>query len=155
MAESRRPRRPDDLFADPRWEAFGLLREAYLALSGRIDGDLAAAGAASSAISDLVFRLARTPGHALRALDITRALHTSTTRTTRLLDEAEAGGLVERRPHPSDRRALLVVLTPAGLAEARRLGRVALDSTQRHVHDRLSAEEVAQLEGLLRRLRDG
>lgn len=33
---------------------------------------------------------------------------------TGLVDALDALGLVERRPHPSDRRAVLVALTPAG-----------------------------------------
>lgn len=34
--------------------------------------------------------------------------------TTSVLDTLEKRGLVERRPHPSDRRKLLIELTPAG-----------------------------------------
>jgi len=33
---------------------------------------------------------------------------------TWIVDRLEARGLAERRPHPSDRRSRLVVLTPAG-----------------------------------------
>ncbi len=44
---------------------------------------------------------------------------------TRLADKLEAMGLIERRPHPSDRRIWLLYLTPAAhpkLTELRRLG---------------------------------
>ncbi|MEV1005312.1 MarR family transcriptional regulator [Nonomuraea sp. NPDC050202] len=143
-----------DLFGDPRWEAYGMLREAYLAVTRNIDADVSPAGDFDASISDLLFRLARTPGHALRTVDITRALATSTTRTTRLLDTAEERGLVTRQAHPEDRRAILVTLTPDGLEEARRRGALGLASAQRHIYDVLTDEEVAVMIPILRRIRD-
>ncbi|MFF1415785.1 MarR family winged helix-turn-helix transcriptional regulator [Streptomyces sp. NPDC058289] len=144
----------DELFGDPRWEAYGMLREAYLAVTRRIDAEVSPGGDLEASISDLLFRLARTPGHALRTVDITRALATSTTRTTRLLDAAEKRGLVTRGAHPSDRRVTLVTPTPEGLQEAGERGSVALASTQRHVHDVLTAEEIAVMVPILRKIRD-
>jgi DNA-binding MarR family transcriptional regulator len=47
------------------------------------------------------------------------ALITSGAMTSRL-DRLEGAGLVERRPDPSDRRAILVRLTPAGQERATR-----------------------------------
>lgn len=144
----------DELFTDPRWEAYGLLREAYLALTRRIDAEVSPAGDLDASISDLLFRLARTPGRALRTVDITRALATSTTRTTRLLDTAEARGLVTRSPHLTDRRATLVTLTDSGLREARTRGAVALRSAQQHIYDQVTPEEVETMTRILRKLRD-
>jgi len=40
---------------------------------------------------------------------------------TALIDAMEEEGLVARRPHPTDRRAVLVELTPAGLTTAEAL----------------------------------
>ncbi|WP_433330767.1 MarR family winged helix-turn-helix transcriptional regulator [Spirillospora sp. CA-294931] len=144
----------DDLFGDPRWDAYGMLREAYLAVTRRIDAEVSPGGDLDASISDLLFRLARTPGHALRTVDITRALATSTTRTTRLLDTAEERGLVTRGAHPKDRRAILVTLTEDGLAEARRRGALGLASSQRHLHDVLTPDEVAAMTRILRKVRD-
>ncbi|MEU4332801.1 MarR family winged helix-turn-helix transcriptional regulator [Nonomuraea dietziae] len=143
-----------DVFADPRWESYGMLREAYLTVTRRIDADVSPEGDLDAAISDILFRLARTTGHCLRTVDITRALATSTTRTTRLLDATQARGLVERGPHPTDRRAIMVTLTEEGLAEARRRGGLALASAQRHIYDTLTADEVSTMIALLRKLRD-
>src|SRR5918994_7968483 len=42
------------------------------------------------------------------------ALSVSPRNVTGLVDALEAGGFVERRPHPSDRRATLVTLTERG-----------------------------------------
>jgi DNA-binding MarR family transcriptional regulator len=43
---------------------------------------------------------------------------------TAVVDDLERAGLVERQPHPSDRRAKLVVATAAGAALARRAEKV-------------------------------
>ncbi len=43
------------------------------------------------------------------------ALKVSPRNVTGLVDALEAGGFVERRPHPTDRRALLVTLTELGV----------------------------------------
>ncbi|MFC8683277.1 MarR family winged helix-turn-helix transcriptional regulator [Microbacterium ureisolvens] len=43
--------------------------------------------------------------------DIARHLRISTASTTKLLDRLSDSGHVERRPHPTDRRGLVVVLT--------------------------------------------
>ena len=47
-------------------------------------------------------------------------LHISTASTTKLLDRLEASGHVVRRPHPTDRRAVTVVITPETHREVRR-----------------------------------
>lgn len=68
-----------------------------------------------------------------------------------LIDTLEAEGLVERRPHPNDRRAFAVSLT----GRARELV-PALDSAGRALEDEVTAslsdEERAALRHLLRRL---
>ncbi len=67
------------------------------------------------------------------------------------IDALEAAGLVERRPHPSDRRAHALAITPAGratLADGRRL---AADA-QEELLSLLSAEERGQLHQTLLKL---
>jgi DNA-binding MarR family transcriptional regulator len=67
------------------------------------------------------------------------------------IDELEARGLVERRPHPSDRRAHALHITDAGretLARGRRIARQA----QEELLAPLNEEEREQLRSLLLRL---
>ncbi|WP_431221445.1 MarR family winged helix-turn-helix transcriptional regulator [Leifsonia xyli] len=47
-------------------------------------------------------------------------LHISTASTTKLLDRLERAGHVVRRPHPTDRRAVTVEITPETHREVRR-----------------------------------
>ena len=68
-----------------------------------------------------------------------------------LVDELQRRRLVERRPHPEDRRANVVVATPAGrsvAAEARR----STEEAEAIVHAALSPGEREQLATLLRRI---
>jgi DNA-binding MarR family transcriptional regulator len=67
------------------------------------------------------------------------------------IDELEAKGLVERRPHPGDRRAHALHITDAGretLARGRRIARQA----QEELLAPLNEEEREQLRSLLLRL---
>jgi MarR family transcriptional regulator for hemolysin len=70
-----------------------------------------------------------------------------------LIDELETSGLAKRRPHPTDRRAREVAITPKGrraLERARRLAMQVEDEVLRG----LTADERRQLMTLLRRALD-
>lgn len=69
----------------------------------------------------------------------------------RMVDRLERDGLVERRPHPDDRRATCVFLTPAGRRAAKR-GRRAVADVEEAVFGGLDAEEQAHLAALLDRV---
>ncbi len=70
---------------------------------------------------------------------------------TNAVDRLEAQGFVTREAHPSDRRATLAVLTPAGRKVARQAGKVLNDEVFAIVP--LSERELRQLFTLLRKLR--
>jgi DNA-binding MarR family transcriptional regulator len=99
----------------------------------------------------LCIRLA--PEGTIRATDLSEQLVKSTSHTSRLIDRAEAGGLVERQADPNDRRAQLIALTP--------LGTRAIDAYVPHAAallgeafgDVLSPGEFLMLIGFLDRVR--
>jgi DNA-binding MarR family transcriptional regulator len=64
---------------------------------------------------------------------------------TPVVDDLERAGLVERRPHPTDRRVKLVVATPAGTALAH-----TADEILARPPARLSALPTEDLESLVR-----
>ena len=79
------------------------------------DADLArsfAGTALTTSRTHLLWVLHRVGPSTQRAL--AKALQVSPRNVTGLVDALEAAGYVERRPHPSDRRALLVTLTEQG-----------------------------------------
>lgn len=67
-----------------------------------------------------------------------------------LMDELEGAGLAKRRPHPTDRRAREVVITPKGRRLLERGRRMALQ-VEEEVLRGLSAKERRELLRLLRR----
>jgi len=72
---------------------------------------------------------------------------------TRHLDALERQGLVRRRQDADDRRAVVVELTKEGEAAFARL-REVVAAFDRRLRAGLSAEDVAQLRGLLARLEE-
>jgi DNA-binding MarR family transcriptional regulator len=60
-----------------------------------------------------------------RMLDLGGELGVTARNVTGLVDALQRDGLVERLPHPNDRRAVLVRLTPAGSGYLRAAGRAA------------------------------
>jgi DNA-binding MarR family transcriptional regulator len=54
------------------------------------------------------------PGRALTMGELAQALHCDNSNVTGIADRLEAQGLIERRPHASDRRIKTLVLTDKG-----------------------------------------
>lgn len=102
---------------------------------------------------NVLMALHNTPGHTMEPCRLAERLLVSRPSVTGLLDTLQAKGLIERRPHPDDRRRLWVALTPQGLA--------LLESHfETHYREQaalfadLSPDEVEQLIMLLRRVRN-
>jgi DNA-binding MarR family transcriptional regulator len=83
--------------------------------------------------------------------ELAEAVMRSTGGMTRILDRMEAQGLIERLPHPEDRRGLLVGLTPEGRRRYGAAGREHL-ANERRLVAALTAPEQEQLAALLRTL---
>jgi len=73
---------------------------------------------------------------------------------TNRIDRLETAGLIERQKHPTDRRGVLVALTPQGLALIERLVLLHVDN-ERAMLSALSANEQRQLDQLLAKLLHG
>jgi DNA-binding MarR family transcriptional regulator len=81
------------------------------------------------------------------------AVHLGVTRSaaSQLVDEMEARGYVRRRPHPTDRRGKLVVLTEAGW-ECIRLTEAILADLEAGWREVIGDRRMAELTGSLREL---
>jgi len=99
-----------------------------------------------------IFRiLAATPAITQQAL--ATALGTLPSRLVALVDELESKGLLERRPHESDRRSYALHLTEKGKATLQAIGKVAREH-QQALLAALSEDEQAALAALLQRVAD-
>jgi DNA-binding MarR family transcriptional regulator len=84
----------------------------------------------------------------LRLTDLAKTEQVTQPGLTQLITRLERGGLVERRPDPTDGRAVRVHITEAG----RRIGRSRRDDRTRHLAPlvgRLTAEQRQALAGAL------
>jgi DNA-binding MarR family transcriptional regulator len=114
----------------------------------RTDADAGLTGPQSSALSVLIF------GGPAKLTDLAATEQVRAPTMSRLVSDLEAQGLVERRPSPEDRRAVLIAATGRGRelldkARAARLGRLTAQVA------RLSPEEravLARAAGLLARI---
>jgi len=68
-----------------------------------------------------------------------------------VIDELEAAGVAERRPHPEDRRARTIFLTERGEQTLQRV-RALAGELQRELFGALTADELRTLHALLRKL---
>ncbi len=101
-------------------------------MHGGMRGDMDMNATDLAALRMLVLREQR--GEAVSPHDVADHLRISTASTTKLLDRLSESGHVERHPHPSDRRARVIVLTD----ESRR-------TFYRHFGERLKAmRDVAE-----------
>ena len=97
-----------------------------------------------------VFRiLAASPAITQQAL--ATALGTLPSRLVAIVDELESKGLLERRPHESDRRSYALHLTDKGKSTLQAVGRIAREH-QQTLLEALSEEEQRTLSVLLQRV---
>jgi DNA-binding MarR family transcriptional regulator len=86
-------------------------------------------------------------------LEIARTLAMGSNHVTMVLDQLQQRGLVERRPHPHDRRRRLVFATDAGRQGAELLGAHIRALEDRIVDAALTPAERRQLDALAGNLR--
>lgn len=132
--------------------ATGSLRSAQTAVSKRIDTEAVAATEHDPTTIDLLVRLDQSAHRRLRSVELSQQLLLSPSHISRMVDRAEAAGLVERCADPDDRRASQVAMTDAGRSVlddfAPRLERIIDDV----ITTQLTPAEVDTLVGLLQRI---
>ena len=138
---------------DPRITAYGMLLEAFAAVTHAVGKELERTAGMPTAWFEVLIRLVRSPDHKLRMSDLAAQVQLSTSGLTRLIDRLEAAGYVERQPCPGDRRGLNAVLTEGGLKALNDALPSHLDALDRYVAQPLGGD-VETVTDLLRRLRD-
>ena len=137
------PEIDDDVLAT--WRGF---LNAHAHLTRRISAELAAAELPDLSWYDLLWALYSSPDRALRVNELAREVVLSATAMSRFVDRVEQAGYVERRPDPSDRRALQIGITDAGIALLRRMWPVYQQGIAEHfaAHLRRPTEVRAMFE---------
>jgi len=143
---------PETRHSEP-WEtdvitAYGLLRETAAELDHLMRRNLKRSGL-QIAMFELLLRLVRSPAERQRLTSLARELTVTTGGITRLVDRAEASGLVRREPCPDDARGSYAVITEEG---KRRL-RIALPGHLSDVENMWLSQLGEDREVVLRRLR--
>ena len=92
------------------------------------------------------------PPYRLRPTDFAASLMLTSSGTTKRLDRLEAAGHITREPDPSDRRGVLIALTPKG---RRLIDRASVKhmANEKRILSGLTTAEQRQLADLLRKLR--
>jgi DNA-binding MarR family transcriptional regulator len=103
-----------------------------------LDEDLQRGANLSLSTYSALAHLSEAPDRVLRVTELASRAYLSGSRTTRLVDELAAGGLVVKRRCPQDARGVEVVLTAKGLETLQRAYPVHLGSVRTRVLDHIS-----------------
>jgi len=90
------------------------------------------------------------PDAAIPMREIAQHFGVDSSYVTTLVDDLEANGLAERRPHPTDRRIKTIVLTPKGIEARQQIEQLMYEPPK--CFAALTPTEQAQLLRLLRKL---
>lgn len=134
---------------DAAWRGF--LRSSALLLRV-LDAELRAEHGMSHRTYDALVQLSEAPGRRLHMKDLADALVHSTSGLTRLVDGLERAGYARREVDPANRRATLVVLTPAGLAALENAWPTHVRGVERYFAAHVSREEARTLADVFGRI---
>jgi DNA-binding MarR family transcriptional regulator len=96
----------------------------------------------------ILVALSEAPERSLRMTELADVTGSSRSRLSHAVTRLEEGGWVRRRPCPSDRRGALATLTDEGMAVLVAAAPGHVEGVRRHLFDRLTADQVAQLRAI-------
>jgi DNA-binding MarR family transcriptional regulator len=139
---------PNDTSTDA-WALYELFQHIYVLLDDG-DGRVLNGHGLSRTQFRLLLQLGNEGGQRLTTLSERLLLNKST--ITRVVDQLEDAGLVQRAADPGDRRAQRVILTPEGKTQRQQAASDHLESLERRMETLTEAERI-QLQNLLAKLR--
>ena len=137
---------------EPNLQAWIRFLRAHAAVTRQLSARLEAAHGLTLNDFDVLVQLYHAPDHALRRVDIARAVLLTASGITRLLDGLERAGWVEKRACETDARVSYAVLTKAGLEKFEEARLAHHRDIAELFGSRFSNGELAQLAELLGRL---
>jgi len=139
---------------DPRRQAWRAVMETHGRILSVLEGELVAATGIDLQCYDVLLHLSEAGEPGLRMRELAEAVVISKSGLTSLVDRMARRGLVERIPDPSDRRAVLVALTPEGRSRYREAARVHLAGIDEHFARHLTREQGRMLTTILSTVQD-
>ncbi len=121
------------------WQA---LLHAHQQVTRTLDAELRAEHGISMADYDVLLRLARSPGRALRMTELAGRVMMSPSGLTRVVDRLVEAGLVRRDRVESDARVMLCLLTDQGRQVLRRASMTHLRGIREHFTGKLSQTQL-------------
>lgn len=124
------------------WRAFlGATR----ALMDALDRELQHEAGMPHAYYEILVRLSEAPERKMRMSELADACGSSRSRLSHAVARLEESGWVRRQDCPTDRRGQLAVLTEEGYRVLVEAAPGHVEGVRRHLFDRLTKEQVAQL----------
>jgi DNA-binding MarR family transcriptional regulator len=124
------------------WRAF---LGATQLLYSRLDRELQRDSGIPHTYYEILVRLSEAPDRVLRMSELAQAAESSRSRLSHAVARLEEAGWVRRESCPTDRRGSFARLTDAGLSALEAAAPAHVESVRRHLLDRLTPEQVAQL----------
>ena len=146
---------PGSSLSSPSAEALAAWRvffECALALPDILDAELMAAVSLPFRWYDVLVQL-EDEEHGMPMNGLASSILASKSGLTRVIDKMEQAGFVRRERPAGDRRVVLVIVTPEGLAALHAARRIHRDGIRRHFTEYLSAAELTALARTLEKVR--
>jgi len=128
------------------WQA---LLHAHHDVTDRLDRELRAEHGLSFGAYDVLLRLARAPGRALRMSELAERVLLSPSGLTRLVDQLVDQGLVRRERSQPDARVVMARLTEQGRQVLRKAAATHLRGIRQHFTGRLSEAQLRNVASAL------
>jgi DNA-binding MarR family transcriptional regulator len=132
--------------------AWAALLRVHAALVPVLDRELQAASNLPLSGYDVLLELAYAPGRRLPMSELGERVVLSRTRVSRVVDELERAGYVERQPHQTDGRSTYAALTTEGRRRFGAAARVYLAGIEEHFARHLTSAELTTLRSALERV---
>jgi DNA-binding MarR family transcriptional regulator len=95
---------------------------------------------------EILVHLSEAPGRSVRMGELAERTRSSRSRLSHAVDRLEERGWIARGDCPTDRRGQLATLTETGFAALAAAAPEHVEAVRRHVIDRLSPQQIGQLE---------
>jgi DNA-binding MarR family transcriptional regulator len=145
----------DERTTERQLTAWVALVEAHSAAMDGVEQELVAEAGLPLSWHEVLMRLSRAEGGAMRMQELARAVLLSKSGLTRLADRMVASGLIERSACGADRRGMYAVITERGREALDRATPVFAAAVDRNFARHLQPSELEGLAGSLRKVARG